>query len=210
MDYKEIDMETYPRKAHFSYFSSMAYPYVGATVQMDITDYLRKIKARKDPVFLSLLYDASHAANAVRELRYRIKEGKLIEYEWCRSSYTLMLDNGTYCYCALDARKPRAEFLAYGAAEQEKAKERAIFADSEDSGDLFFVSCVPWLSYTGLTQPVPDPPDSNPRLTWGKFYEQGDKIMLPFTLLAHHALLDGKDIAAFYELLAQRFSRFEA
>ena len=29
MPYRVIDMESYPRKAHFDYFRSLAYPYVG-------------------------------------------------------------------------------------------------------------------------------------------------------------------------------------
>ena len=29
-----IDMENYPRRTHFEYFSSLAYPYVGFTVNV--------------------------------------------------------------------------------------------------------------------------------------------------------------------------------
>ena len=34
---KRIDMATYPRLDHFHYFCSMAYPYVGVTVDVDVT-----------------------------------------------------------------------------------------------------------------------------------------------------------------------------
>ena len=37
MSYKTIDMPAYPRRAHFDYFRSLAYPYVGTTVNVDIT-----------------------------------------------------------------------------------------------------------------------------------------------------------------------------
>ena len=66
---------------------------------------------------------------------------------------------------------------------------------------LFFVSCVPWLSYTSIIQPVPAPADSNPRITWGKYFRQGEQTLMPVTLLAHHALVDGIHIARFYEAL---------
>ena len=38
MGYKYIDMETYRRKSHFEYFNKLAMPYVGVTVNVDITN----------------------------------------------------------------------------------------------------------------------------------------------------------------------------
>ena len=35
-------MDSYPRKAHFDYFRSLQYPYVGVTVDVDVTDPSRK------------------------------------------------------------------------------------------------------------------------------------------------------------------------
>ena len=43
MEYKVIDMETYPRRDQFELFNSYAYPYMGLTVNVDITDFLRKV-----------------------------------------------------------------------------------------------------------------------------------------------------------------------
>ena len=76
-----------------------------------------------------------------------------------------------------------------------------LVEDGEDGESLFFVSCVPWLSYTSMIQPVPVPADSNPRITWGKYFRQGEQTLMPVTLLAHHALVDGIHIARFYEAL---------
>ena len=69
--------------------------------------------------------------------------------------------------------RPFREFLPYAAAEQERVKAAPTLEDGEDGESLFFVSCVPWLSYTALTQPTPTPADSNPRITWGRWHRQG-------------------------------------
>ena len=71
---------------------------------------------------------------------------------------------------------------------------------------LLFVSCVPWLSYTALVQPTPVPADSNPRITWGKYDRQGERILLPVSLLANHALVDGIHIARFYQALERELA----
>ena len=205
MEYKQIDMERYARKAHFEYFSGLAYPYAGATVQMDITDFLHTGKQKAWPFFLSVLYEAMQAANAVPEFRQRIDGAGIVEYAWCPSSHTVALEDGTYCYCTLDARMPREEFFRYAKAAQEKAKKEPNIVDGADTDSKIFVSCLPWLHYSNLTQPVPMPADSNPRLTWGKYAEENGRVLLPFTVLVHHALLDGRQIAEFYDILARRF-----
>ena len=51
MNYKLIDMNQYNRKDHFAYFSNLAYPYVGITVNVDITDWLKIVKEKGLPFF---------------------------------------------------------------------------------------------------------------------------------------------------------------
>ena len=46
MNYRYIDMEAYKRKEHFEYFKSLAYPYVGVTVNVDITEFLEMVRAK--------------------------------------------------------------------------------------------------------------------------------------------------------------------
>ena len=53
MKYHYLDMNAYKRKKHFEYFSTMAYPYVSVTVNVDITEFLTEIKQEKFSFFLS-------------------------------------------------------------------------------------------------------------------------------------------------------------
>ena len=55
MEYRIIPMETYPRRAHFAYFSTMAQPYAGVTVSVEITHFLESVQAKGSPFFLSFL-----------------------------------------------------------------------------------------------------------------------------------------------------------
>lgn len=201
-NYRYLDMEEYRRRAHFEYFSGLAYPYVGVTVQVDLTELLCKIKNEKLPFFFTICYCVSRAANRTQEFRQRIRDGKIIEFDRCRTSHTVALEDGMFCYCTLTDEMPFTEYLPYAAREQEEAKrEGSIEETEEDIYDKFFVSTVPWISYTSLIQPTPVPADSNPRITWGKYYAQGERILLPVSVLCHHALVDGRHIADFYQSL---------
>ena len=205
MDFKYVNMDAYKRKEHFEYFSSLAYPYVGVTVNVDITELLSKIKEKRFPFFLTVCYCVGRAANAVPEFRQRIQNGQIVEYDHCRTSHTVALDDGTYCYCNLESDMGFADYIPYAVREQEKAKEEATIHE-EDNLDMIFISTLPWLSYTSLVQPVPMPADSNPRITWGKYFQQEGKTFLPLSVLCHHALADGLHIARFYEQLDKEIS----
>ena len=204
MEAKIIEMSSYARKDHFNYFKNMSYPYVGVTVNVDITDFYIKIKENKLPFFLTFLYYVSSAANAVPELRQRLHSDGIIEYQKCNTSHTVALEDRTYCYCSLDCNMPFASFLPYALKKQEEAKKNPSIDYVEDELSQLYISTVPWFSYTALVQPVPQPADSNPRITWGKFFEQEGKTLIPVSLLCHHALVDGIHIAQFYENLENR------
>ena len=198
MSITKIDMDSYPRKSYFEYFRNMAYPYVGVTVNVDITDLLNAIRREKLPFFLTILYIVANAANKVPELRRRIDGDGIIEYSHCNTSHTVALEDETYCYCELNSSMNYKDFLEYAEERQNSAKIQAVTEDGNEADSLFFVSCLPWISYTAIIQPVPNPADSNPRITFGRYFEQNNRILMPTTILVNHALADGKHIAEFY------------
>lgn len=207
MDKRIVDMTGDPRREQFAYFSAMANPYVGVTCQVDITALMERIRRDGTPFFLSLTYEVMAAANAVPELRRRIEEGRVVEYGSCRCSCTVAKPDGAYAYCTLDTALPFGEFIKTGRAALEAAKYGGTIAEDQDHEEFFFVSCVPWLRYTGMVQPVPSPAYSNVRISWGKWTEENGRTSLPVTILAHHALVDGIHLGRFYEELEHRVSK---
>ena len=201
MAIKELDMARYGRKAQFDYFRSLAYPYLGLTVRVDITDFLAALKAKRAPFFLSFCRAATRAANAVPAFRQRIRGGGIVEYDRCPGSVTLALPDGNYCYCTLPDEEPFEAWLPAAEAARDRALDAASVEDGADGESLLFLSSVPWLHYSDLTQPVPQPADSNPRITWGKYAEEGGRMLLPVTVLVNHALMDARQIADFFAAL---------
>lgn len=204
--FRTVDLTADPRRAQFEYFRTMANPYFSVTVPCDITPLRAAVKARNLPFFLTLLHCAVNAANEVPQLRRRIKGNTVVEYDRCLSSHTVALENGAYCYCTLDCSKPLEAFLPDARAAVARAAAAPALDDGEDPDELFFVSSLPWLSFTALSLPVPTPPDSNVRITFGKFYEQEGKTFLPLNLTVNHALADGRHAAAFYDAFSRRLS----
>ena len=92
--------------------------------------------------------------------------------------------------------------MAYAAAQRASARAGASIEEEEDVESLFFISTVPWLHYRSISQPNFGPDASNPALTWGKYEpDYRGRLMMPVSLLVHHSLVDGLQIAMFYENL---------
>jgi chloramphenicol O-acetyltransferase type A len=207
MRFHSLDLERYARRGQFDYFRSLAFPYAGLTVNLDITSLSARIRAEHLPFYLTVLYAASRTANAIPEFRRRIRGDGILEFDHCIPSYTLALENGNYCYCSADDRLSYPEFVRDAKRRQEEARAARIVGDGESADELFFFTTVPWTSYTALVQPVPIPADSNPRITWGKAFASGSRRMLPVSILVNHALMDGAQMSEFFSALQSAFDR---
>lgn len=206
---KTINMGSYPRRAHFDYFRSLQGPYVGLTANVDVTALVTFCKAHGYSFYLSFLHAAALAADSVPAFRQRILDGGIVEYARCDTSHTELLDDGTYCYCTLthDPAQRLAGYLAYAEQTRLQCRKNASIDEDEDVLGQYFISTLPWLHYTELRQPTAGGDESNPRISWGKFEEDWrGRQMMPVTVLAHHALVDGVHIAAFYENLNRTVS----
>ena len=201
---KYIDMETYPRRSHFEYFGSLAYPYVGFTANVDVTNPIRFAKERGASTFLAILYVAVKAANAVPELRQRIIDGKIAEYDYCNIGYTVALPDKTFCNCYTESRMSIEDFFVDAKARQEEAMKHPGFVNpDEDETGLIFASCIPWLAFTQCIQPAPIPADCNPRIVFGKYIKEGERTLMPLHIQCNHALVDGYHLSEFYRIFQE-------
>ena len=208
MPFYRIDMETYKRRAHFDYFRTLAYPYTGTTVMVDATGAYEYARRSRRSFYLTLLHAAALAADAVPEMRQRIRGDGIVEYSECPTSHTELLEDETYCYCTIHHHMPLDEYYAHAEAARSACRSKGIEEDG-DVESMYFISTLPWLHYTALVQPVAGGNESNPRITWGKYEKNASgSLLLPVTVLAHHALVDGIHIARFYERLDEEIRIF--
>ena len=208
MAFRYIDMSSYPRRAHFDYFRSLPYPYAGTTVNLDVSPVLAYHRRRGRSFYLSFLHAAALAADGVPELRQRIRDGAIVEYDRCPTSHVEMGEDGVYHYCTLRHHMDDEAFYAAAEAAREACRGRGLRED-EESESMYFISSVPWLHYTALIQPVAGGDESNPRITWGKYEIDGaGRTMMPVSILVHHGLADGIHIARFYRNLEAEIGKF--
>ena len=81
------------------------------------------------------------------------------------------------------------------------AQSRFIDAESE-SDALIFISCLPWLELTSLTNERDfDRDDSVPRISWGRYTRTDGRMTLGMSVEVNHRLIDGVHIGRFAQAL---------
>ena len=199
-----IDMENWPRRKHFEHFRRMDYPHFNLCANVDISPVHKFLKQNGLPFFKTILYITTRAANCVKEFRYRIHGESVIEHDRVHPSFTVMMENETFNFCTV-LYSENAKIFFQKADEGIESAKRGINLDDEPGrDDLLFVTSIPWVSFTSLAHPIHMiPGDSIPRISWGKYMQDGGRILLPLSIQANHALVDGLHVGKYLSALQE-------
>lgn len=79
--YKILDMEKWPRRDHFSFFSKFEEPFFGITAQVNCEKAYDLCKKNEFSFFLYYLHACLFAANKIENFRFRIQGKDVIIFE---------------------------------------------------------------------------------------------------------------------------------
>lgn len=199
---KIIDKATWPRREVYDFFAHMSSPFYSITFPVDVTPLRRYAKERGLSFYLSMVYAVTKAMGSVEAFRYKCRGEEIILHDHLVPSFTdLKPGSETFHITTLEAGDDMEDFCRRAKAES-AAQSVFITAGPWEEDRLIYFSCTPWFPITGLSgERDNDPCDSIPRVTWGKYEEQGGRTMLSLALELNHRLLDGIHVGKFYEAL---------
>lgn len=201
---KYIEIENWKRKDHYNYFKQLDYPHFNICGNLDITAFYNYIKENELPFFISFLYAASKAANDIEEFKLRIREDKVVEHETVSPSFTVMAEDEVFSFCTSNFKNNYKDFKTNTLNEIEKVKNNISIEDEPGRDDLLYITSIPWISFTSITHPIHmHPADSIPRISWGKYFKENNKIRIPMSVQAHHALVDGIHIGQYFNMIQE-------
>ena len=83
-------------------------------------------------------------------------------------------------------------------------KNKCDMPEDAERQDLLYITCIPWFSFTSFVHTINlQSVDTIPRIAWGKYFENNNKIYLPISIQAHHSLVDGIHIAKYFKKLEE-------
>ena len=194
---RPVDLSSWPRREIYAFFSGISDPFYSVTFRLDVTELRRYTKERGLSFYHSMIWLCTRALGRVEAFSYALREGQLVRLESRRPSFThLKPGNENFQIVTLPCEGSLEDFCA---AAGEKAEKQDFFIDFAGEGiDMIFLSCLPWLELTALTNERDlDPDDAIPRIAWGKYTEENGRLMLGLSVEVNHRFIDGLHIGQF-------------
>lgn len=199
MGIRKIDIGQWARKKHFHFFNSLDYPHFNLVANIDIAPLHDYAREKGFSVFKSILYLTTRVANEIPEYRFRIRGDEVIEHDMVHPSYTSMTDDGVFSFTDVQFHPDPFVFWENCRLAEEMVRQEASLEDHEHRDDYVFISCIPWVHFTSFVHPVTiNGIDSVPRISWGKYVWKNNRLEMPLSVQAHHALLDGWHMGQFF------------
>lgn len=156
-----------------------------------------------------------NAVNSVPQLKRRIIDGKVIEYEYLDGVSPIM-DEGNDIYREMRVKVPQEfnDILEWHDYVRELIEnilsdgEEGFFCAMEerDLTNIANFSCIPWIDFDMLTNCTVDGNAIQPLITWGKVNEDYE---MSVSITVSHIFVNGRELAYFYENAQREFDSFK-
>ncbi len=199
---KRLDINTWKRKDHYHYFKDYDQPFFNLIAKVDISELKRFTEENKLSFFLTSFYVLLKCSNDIECFRYRMRDDGVIIHDEIVGGCPILKNDRTFSFTNLPYNKSFKTYYDLSKEKIDTIKESAPFRyDPRDTDDMFHSSIVPWLHFEHFEHAKNlNTNDSAPKFVLGKYELIQDKWMMPLSVSAHHALMDGIDVTDFFEL----------
>ena len=203
-----IDVSTWERAMHCEIFKNSVQPQYCVTFDVDITNFLSKIRKRGYSFTFSFVYAVTKCANEIEAFRCRFVDGRPAVFETINTSFTyLKKDTELFKVVNVPMQDNIEDYVAL--AKKTEENQTAYFTGPMEN-DIYQFSPFPWVSYTHISHTESGKKyNATPLFDWGKFYEKDGKTYMPFSVQVHHSFVDGIHIGRLADKLQRYLDNFE-
>ena len=183
---------------HCQVFRDCIEPAYCVSLELDITNFLKKVREKGYSFTMAMIYAVSKCANEIEEFRYRFVDGQVVLFDKINTAFTY-LNSETELFKVVNVEMEDT-MDQYVAVAREKAEAQEAYFTGPLGNDVFQFSPLPWVAYTHISHTNSGKKDNaTPLFDWGKYFERDGKILLPFSVQAHHSFVDGIHIGKLIE-----------
>lgn len=203
-----IDVSTWERAMHCEIFKNSVQPQYCVTFDVDVTNFLSKIRKRGYSFTFSFVYAVTKCANDIEAFRCRFVDGKPAVFETINTSFTyLKKDTELFKVVNVPMQDNIEDYVALAKKTEEN---QTVYFTGPMENDIYQFSPFPWVSYTHISHTESGKKyNATPLFDWGKFYEKDGKTYMPFSVQVHHSFVDGIHIGRLADKLQRYLDDFE-
>lgn len=202
-----IDEKNWKRAMHCQVFRNSVDPAFCVTFELDITNFLNRIREKKYSFTFAMVYSVSVCANQIEEFRYRFVDGDIVLFDQIDTAFTY-LNKETELFKVVNV--PLTETIEeYVALAAKTAEEQQAYFTGPLGNDVFQFSPMPWVTYTHISHTNSGKKDNaTPLFDWGKYFQRDGRTLLPFSVQVHHSFVDGLHIGKLADTLQAYLDAF--
>lgn len=206
-----LDLANWSRRELFEFFIGYSNPYFNVCVQVDVTNLVTLVRARPGVrISLALHYFALRVANEIEPFRYRLKDEKVFVYDVINGGTTVLLPNESFAYAYFDYQPDFEKFVGDAARAVDDIRTGSGPLKPTMRDDLVYFTSLPWIAFTSFAHArTKGRGESIPRIVFGKFTKENERLMLPISVEVHHALMDGLHVGRFFTRLEEALAKPE-
>lgn len=203
---KEIDINNWKRKEHFNLFRAMDLPFYNTNLNLDITGLREYTKDNRLGFNNTLVYLVIDTINKIENFKYRIVNDKVILFDTIHPAFTHLKPNDDlFSLIVGEYEEDLFKFDKNLNIKKESCNYYFNLEDFSKGNNLAIMSPQSWFSFTGVDHTLSfNKDDAIPKISWGKFFTDGDRIKLPFNIQVNHIFIDGYHIGKLVESLQKR------
>lgn len=205
--YRVVDEKCWEGAMHCMIFRNSIEPAFCVTFEVDITNFLQKIKKQNFSFTIAMVYAVCKCANEIEAFRYRFLDGTIVLYDKIDTAFTyLNQDTQLFKVVNVPMQNKIEEYVELAA---KTAREQKEYFTGPLGNDVFQCSPMPWITYTHISHTNSGKKDNaTPLFDWGKYYKKNGTFFMPISVQAHHSFVDGIHIGKFADGLQKYMDEY--
>ncbi|MBW7571895.1 CatA-like O-acetyltransferase [Caproiciproducens faecalis] len=213
MIFTSIDLQSWPRRQVFYYFSKMAPTGYSMTVKLDVTALWKTTHQKGVKFFPAYLWLVTKNLNRQVEFKVAEKDGVLGYYNELTPLYaSFHEDDHTFSLMWVPYSEQFSDFNRQYLENQRLYRDHhgVLAVPHTPPDNAYTVSCVPWIGFEHFAvHSYENKLYYFPSVEAGKVIERDGRFWMPLSLTCHHATTDGWHISRFLEDLKSDMVHFE-
>ena len=182
--FKKVDMESWPRREHYRYYTEALKVEFNMTAPVDVQNLLRFCHAHGYKFYAAAIYCVTKALGRIENFRmFKNADGELCVWDKIVPNFTFFHpDDCTFSYKDV----------------------KGIKTKPNQPANFYCISCTPWTAFTGCGSRVADgQPAYFPIVVMGRYEKCGEKVNMPVNITIAHAVADGYHAGLFFRYLQE-------
>jgi chloramphenicol O-acetyltransferase type A len=201
-------LHAYPRRAHLEFYRGYPSAFYSVSFELEAGLLRRRLRESGVSTYAGFCWAFHRALLAIEAFRVRLDGEQVVLHEVLRLGLTVPAPGRTFSFVNLEWAAEPGRFFPAAAAAMTRGSAEIDLRGGGEAPDFAYYTAVPRLPFIGFTHvPLADKTAGQPAIAFGKFREEGERLLVPVGVQVNHMYVDGADLGELYEGAQASFTR---